>query len=208
MPSKQKEFATPLGAASRGRLEFSRGGSGISLSGLEMDDLVRARFDGVTPMVLADDGKVTIEYPLVSPSEWLHPHRRAADVALAASIPWELVFSGGVTRLRGDLTGIALRTFEIERGASDVDLVLPEPRGVVRVRIGGGVSKASLRRPRGVAVTASISGGVSKLALDDERWGAIGSGTRVTTPGAADASDRYEIEVEGGANELTIAESD
>jgi hypothetical protein len=209
MRTKRSEFAAPLGSASRGRLEFARGASRVTIrSDDEMDDLVQARFDGVGPMVLADDGKVAVEYPRVSPSEWLHPNGRAADVALQAAIPWELVFSGGVSRLRADLTRIALDRFEIERGASDLELVLPEPRGVVSVRIGGGVSKAALHRPAGVAVTLSISGGVSKLVFDNEGWGAIGGGVQLASEGAHDAVNRYEIHVGGGANVLTIAESD
>jgi hypothetical protein len=208
MLTKERDFAAPLGTASRGRLEFARGASGVTIrADGGMENLVRARFDGVTPMVLADDGKVTIEYPRVSPSDWLHPHRRAAELTLHASVPWEVVFSGGVSRLGADLADVELRGLEIERGASEVELALPEPRGVVRVRIGGGVNNASLRRPGGVPVVLSISGGVSRLVFDAEGWGAIGSPTRMTTPGAEEAPDRYEIEIGGGANRLTIAES-
>jgi hypothetical protein len=208
MASKQSEFATPLGSATRGRLEFARGGSGITIRGDgDMDDLVRARFEGTVPMVLADDGKVTIEYPLVSPSEWLRPDRRRAELVLNHAVPWELVFSGGVSRLRADLAGLALRSLEIARGASALELGLPEPAGAVRIRVGGGASKVLLRRPRGVAVDVSVGGGVSNLAFDDQRWGAVGGELHLASPLAAEHDDRYEIEIGGGASELTIAEA-
>jgi hypothetical protein len=208
MAVKQSTFATPLGTASRGHLEFARGASRVTIgSDGGMPDLLRARFESVAPMVLADDGRVTIEYPRISPSEWLRPNRRAADVVLNGAIPWELVFGGGVSRLRADLRGVALRRLEIAHGASDLEVVLPEPEGVTRLRVGGGASKVTFRRPAGVAVALSIAGGSSKLTLDDLGYPSIGGGMRLSSRNGGEAADRYEIEIGGGASELTVAES-
>jgi hypothetical protein len=205
--TEHRDFTTPLGTTSRGRLEFARGASRVTIQGdHEMPLLARAYFDGVVPMVFAEDGKVTFEYPLVSPSEWLRPNRRGATVALNATIPWDLVFSGGVSMLRAELDGLHLGSFEIRSGASDVELGLPRPRGVVRLRIGGGASKVAFRRPAGVPMVVSVGGGVSRLAFDAERYGSMGGTIRLATPGADAAEDRYEIEIGGGASELTVRE--
>ena len=203
------EFRTPLGSERDGRLEFARGASRVTIQANGgMPDLFRARFEGAVPMMLADDGRVTIEYPRLLPSEWLRPNRRAADVELNPSVPWELVFGGGVSRLRADLRGLALRSLVIMGGASDLDVVLAQPRGVVQLRVDGGAANVALRRPAGVAVDVRIEGGVSKLALDDQRFGALGRETRLASPGAGVAPGRYEIRVGGGATDLAIAESD
>jgi hypothetical protein len=207
MSSRPNIFAAPLGSAERGHLEFARGAARVTIAaGAEPDDLASARFDGSMPMVFADDGRLTIEYPRVSPSDWLHPSRRAAEVALNPSIPWELVFSGGVAKLRGDLGDLQVRGLEIRRGANDVRIDLPAPVGVVPIRIGGGASKVTLRRPAGTAVIVAVEGGTSKLEFDDERHGSLGGPTRLASPGATEAVNRYEIEIGGGASQLSIAE--
>jgi hypothetical protein len=198
------DFTTPLGSAGHGRLEFARGAARVTIRGDEISDLFRGRFIGAAPMVLGDDGRVTVEYPRLSPSEWLRPDRRAADVVLNSAIPWELVFSGGVFRLHADLTPLTLRSLEIRRGASDLDVFLPRPQGVVRIRVGGGASKVAFRRPVGVAVRLSIAGGASKLTLDDQHFGSLGHRTRLNAGPGADDRDRYEIEIGGGASELTV----
>lgn len=209
MAEKQRTFATPLGTASQGRVEFARGASRVTIgSDGEMPDLLRARFESVAPMVLADDGRVTIEYPRISPSEWLHPNRRAADIVLNGAIPWELVFGGGVSRLRADLRGLALSRLDIAHGASDLEVVLPKPEGVTHLRVGGGASDASFRRPAGVAVAVSVAGGSSRLTLDNQGYPSIGGATFLSSPNGREAADRYEIEIGGGASDLTITESD
>ena len=203
------EFATPLGSARAGRLEFARGASRVTIrANGGMPDLFRARFEGTVPMMLARDGRVTIEYPRLSPSDWLLPHRRAAGVELNPSVPWDLVFGGGVSRLRADLSGVAVRSLAILGGATDLDIVLPQPRGIVQLRVEGGASKVVLWRPAGLAVDVRIAGGVSKLALDDERFEALGGESHLESPGAGGAPDRYEIRVGGGATDMAIVESD
>jgi hypothetical protein len=190
---RRNELALPRGSATAARLEFARGASRVTIGGrIGMDDLVRARFAGMEPMVLAHDGRVTIEYPLASPSEWLTPNRRAADVALNASVPWELIFSGGVSRLRADLRDVVLRSLEIARGASDVEVDLPEPQGIVSVRIGGGASKVTIRRPAGVGARVSIEGS------------SVVHGS-IAAHGASTSRNRFEIELGGGASEVTIS---
>ena len=205
MPGTQSDFATPLGSVTSGRLQFARGASRVTILGDgDSDDLIRARFEGTVPMVLADGGNVTIEYPLVSPSEWLRA-RRAATVMLNAAIPWELVFSRGVSRLRADLTCLTLRFLEIVRGATDLQVVLPEPHGVVRLDVSGGASNVALLHPPGAAVVVAVAGGVNKLEFGGQLYGSIGRETRLASAGAGERPDRYEIEIGGGASQLTIA---
>jgi hypothetical protein len=82
-----------------------------------------------------------------------------------------------------------------------------EPRGVVPVRVTGGASKLTLRRPTSAAVRVRTQRGVSKLVVDDQRFGAIGSKTWLGSAGSEQAGDRYELEIGGGASELTVAEA-
>ncbi|MGI8562913.1 MAG: hypothetical protein ACR2MZ_05050 [Candidatus Dormibacter sp.] len=49
-----------------------------------------------------------------------------------------------------------------------------------------------------------VGRGAHDLQLDQQRFVAVGSELLLDTPGAADATGRYEIEIAGGANHLTI----
>jgi hypothetical protein len=207
MGTRQQEIAAPLGAARAGRLEIVRGGPRLTLcSHEEATELYRARFEGVAPMVLAHDGRVTIEYPRLSPSEWLRPHRRAAEITLNRSLPWTLVFGGGVSSLLADLRDLTLTLLEVGGGASDSEIFLPEPHGVVSIRVAGGASGIRLDRPAGSPARIEIADGASKLTFDEQRLGAIGGKTRFASAGAEQAADRYEIEIGGGASALTIGQ--
>lgn len=52
----------------------------------------------------------------------------------------------------------------------------------------------------------NIRGGATRLAFDGERYGAIGGETRLETPNHGSDDGQYELEILGGARELTVAE--
>jgi hypothetical protein len=197
------DFSAPLGAASSGRLRFARGAANVALrADPSMGDLYRARCDGPPPEVHAQDGAVTIRYPRTfHPFDW---RKRAAEVALNGSIPWRIEFRGGLSGLEADLSALGLGSFEIIGGASKVAVMLPRPSGTVSVRVSGGASDVTIQRPAGVAARVNVGRGASKLAFDDQRFGAIGGETRLQTSDYEGAADRYDIEVSGGASKLTV----
>ena len=204
MNKEKGEHAAPLGSAKSGRLEFVRGAANVTLHvGSGMEDLYRAHFDGPVPDVGAEDGAVTVKYTwTLHPFDW---RRRGADIALNAQVPWRItVRGGGVSRLDADLGGLRLDSFEVEGGASRVELTLPDPSGTVPIRIDGGASNVTVRRPVGVAARVDVGGGASKLALDGQRLGAIGGETRLESPDYAGDTDRYEIIITGGANNVAV----
>lgn len=209
MDGESRDFAAPIGTATAGRLEIVHGATKVSLRADDaMPDLVRAHFEGPTPEVEAYGGIVVIRYPRFAPAEWLRlglmRNRHAADVVLNATTPWTVAIEGGVTKLEADLGAIRLTAFAIDGGASDVELALPAPAGVVPIGIGGGVSKLTIHRPAAVPVRLRIEGGASQLVLDDQRFGAVGGELRLTSRHDQSAPDRYEIAIGGGASRLTI----
>ena len=127
-----------------------------------------------------------------------------AEVTLNGSIPWEIRVRGGASRLDADLSGLRLTFFDVAGGASRVALRLPKPSGTVHLRVGGGASNVTIRRPERVAARVRVGGGATKLSLDEQHFGAVGGETRLESPDYATAVDRYEIEVAGGANNLTV----
>jgi hypothetical protein len=198
-----KDYTVPLGSITHGRLQFTRGAANVTLRvDSSMRNLYRARFDGPPPEVHARDGAVTVRYPRTfHPFDW---RKRTAEVTLNPAIPWQIEFHGGLSRLDADLSVLELGSFEVTGGASGVAVTLPRPSGTVSVRVSGGASDVSIHRPEGVAARIRVGRGVSKLAFDEQRFGAIGGETRLQTIDYDGAADRYDLEVTGGASKLSI----
>ncbi len=205
----RRDVSAPVADVTHGRLEFIGGTANTTLRvAAEMPDLFQAHFEGVIPEAEARDGAVRIRYPHFAALGWLRHalqgSRLAADVTLNGALPWRIAIRGGVAGLRGDLSMLRLEAFDLGSGASHVELALPHPAGVVPIRIGGGASHLTLHRPKGSAARVRIGGGAAKLTWDAQYFSAVGGQMYLETPGYADAADRYDIEIAGGAAHLTM----
>jgi len=198
------EFSAPLGSAQRGRVVFANGASHLTLRAASgMDDLYRARFEGAAPKAKVEAGTVTFRYPrrFGGLFDWSsHP----GEVTLNAAVPWAIEVRGGAYQTEADFGGLNLTSFVLKGGISELELRLPEPSGVVPVRLSGGAYKVSINRPDGVEARLKVKSGASKLTFDGQSFDAVGSNVRLQSPGHEGASDRYEIEVSGGASEISV----
>ena len=199
-------FAAPLGPLSYGHLLFVSGASNVTIrADPSMEDLYRARFEGQAPFVKVQGGTVSIVYarfPRFGQRDfWLE---RPAEVALNASITWHIEVRGNISRLTADLREVRLGSINLAGGASRIEIMLPRPSGTVSVRIFGGASNVTIYRPEGVAARIHAGGGATNLSFDEEHFGAIGGDVNLRGPDYGDATNRYDIEVMGGANNLTI----
>jgi hypothetical protein len=204
----RRDFAAPLDAATSGRLEFIRGVAKATIrADPAMRDLYRAHFEGPIPGVVAQGGTVTIHYRHFSLSDWVKYAllgRHMADVTLNPSIPWQIAVRGGVSETLADLRLFQLTSLDVSGGASQAMLMLPHPTGTTPIRITGGASHVTLRRPVGVCVRVHVRRGASMLTLDRQHLGAIGGDVRLETPQYAGATDRYDIEILAGASAVAI----
>jgi DNA-binding MarR family transcriptional regulator len=198
------KFIAPLDSATSGRLVFERGASDIFVGvNPSMGDLLRAHLGSSASQVRVEDGTVTVRQrrrrlPSLSRDE------RANEILLNGSIPWEVEVRGGASNLAAALGELKLGSLEIKGGASETVLTLPHPPGTATLRVLGGASDLTIHRPEGVAARILVRDGSSKLAFDEQHFGAIGGETRWQSPDYEGATDRYDIEVFGGANGLTI----
>ena len=204
-----QEFAPPLNAASGGRLEIVPGASRVTIAGNPaLTDLCRIHFDGEAPQVQADAGVVTLRYPRHSGINWLTDLLAANDsvasIALNGAIPWRIEVGGGASQFSANLKALRLEALRIGGGASQVELTLPRPVGVVAVRISGGVSRLTIHRPHGVAARLRVRGGASQLTVDEQYTAVIGGEVRWQNADFLTAMDRYEIEIAGGASDFVF----
>jgi DNA-binding MarR family transcriptional regulator len=216
-------YVAPLAGATHGRLVFASGAPRLSLNaaalGQQMrmvaetsasrlalsdvttpDELIHARFDGPPPEVRTIDGTVSIRYR----RRLLDTRSRAAAIALNQSIPWTIEVDGGVTDLDADLRSLGFGGLTVRGGANHMRLQLPLPDRTVRVSLAGGASNVRIARPADVAVALLVRGGVSRLRLDDQRMRSVGGELRLQSASFPGALERYEIEISGGASDLTI----
>jgi DNA-binding MarR family transcriptional regulator len=193
----------PIGAIEHATLRFASGVARLELRGARIRDLYRATFAGPRPVITVEPGGVVaLQYKGLS---WWRGRSATAELALTTAVPWSIEISRGASHLRADLRELEVRAVEITGGASECDLRLPRPRGTATVRIRGGASHVTVRRPRGVAVQAMVKGGANSLEVDDQTVGAIGSTARLVTPGWDAAADRWSIELTGGASHLAVS---
>jgi DNA-binding MarR family transcriptional regulator len=195
------DLSAPLGGVTSGRLVFATGVAHLGLdANAGTDELYRAHFDGTVPEIRVEGGTVVVRYRRFS----LFEGRRTSRFSLAPGIPWELEIRGGAASCTADLRGLELRGLDLKGGGSDVEIELGAPVGAVPLRIVGGASKLTLRRPAGTALTLSVRGGISKLQMDDQEFGAIGGVVRLQSRGYVEGGDHYALELTGGASRLTI----
>jgi hypothetical protein len=196
----------PLGLSRSGRLRLTNGAHRIIIQAdSRLRGLYRARFGDRMPKVEARRGIVTIRYPRFPGGDWLNDRsERAAEVELNAGIPWDVEVSGGASRLLADLRGLRLGSLKVDGGASRLEVVLPATSGVVAVAMVGGASNVAIRRPEGVAVRLRVDGGATNLAFDDRHIGVAGGELDLHSGDYDAATDRYDIAITGGANNISI----
>ncbi len=205
----------PVASATAGRLVFVTGAPSVRIGGgADLSaELYRARFMGAVPSARVRDGVVTIRYPRFAWFDWrarvgdqwlnasAHWKRDTSDLVLNAALPWSVELRGGATAVDADLGAVTLTGFTLAGGAGSVSLTLGRPSGVVRLRLAGGFGDIMVARPAGVPVVLSVKGGYRKATLDGT---AAWSSGRIATAGAETAPDRFEIEIAGGANRVTV----
>ena len=196
-------FSAPLEGLERGRLVVSCESSWLTVRADDaMAELYQARFEGPVPDMKAKDGVVTVRYPrrLWVPSR----EKRAAEVTLSAAIPWWIVIQGGASEITAELGGLNLAGLEVKGGVSMIRLDLPALSGVIPIRISGGASEITVRRPAGVAARAHLKGWVSKFVFDDQTFSDVGNNVRLQSPGFDPTASYYDIEVASSASTVTI----
>jgi hypothetical protein len=207
-------FSAPLGNVTHGLFEILGGTCNLNLHAApeagyrDAEVLASGSFEGRQPEVRIDDGRVRMGYRRSLRDLAFDWRTTRGDVALSRAIPWDVIVRGGVSGLHADLAALRLASFEISGGVSDAQLRLPRPSGTVRVFVLGGVNELRLARPGDVPVQVTVHGGANDLVVDTLALGAVGGRFHWETPGFADASDRYVIEVHGGVSSARVRGED
>ena len=203
---QEGNFSAPLDELTTGQLVVSSVNSLHVQAGAHMAELYRARFDGLKPEVKVAGGVISIRGPR---RRWVLPgtHGPKADVTLNAGIPWSILVQGGASVVTAELSKLRLADLEVKGGMSMITCDLPVPSGVIPVRISGGASQITIRRPADVAARAHLKGWTTTFTFDDQTYSNVGSDVRLQSANFKPSEPHYEIEVASSASMVTITAS-
>ena len=197
------DLSVPLGDQRSASLEIARGSSGLELSASDALQLYRLSTDGPMPEISFQHETLRFSQKRASLFDFKR-HRLA--LSLNPGIPWDIRVRGDLAHARLGLERLWLTALEILGGLSSVEVDLPAPRGRVLIQVKRGANQLTISRPVGAQIGVVIHSGASGLVLDSLQLGAVAGRTEWQSPNFADASDRYEVEVVGGANRLSVLE--
>lgn len=208
-PLESDRLRVPYSGQTRMRLAVSSGlAHGRIVIDPHADELIAIQCgDGYQPRLRVMAGEIALSCQR-SFGDWLRGVLRPCDhdvtIVLHPAVEWTLAIRGGLAHFESDLSAGAIARLDVSGGCADVRFDLPLPKTSVPVRISGGASGITVRRPAETGVALVASGGMAALRLDDQQFDAIGGSARLETRNAAAGAPRYELQISGGAADLAI----
>jgi cell wall-active antibiotic response 4TMS protein YvqF len=204
-----------LGGLSTATLDVNYGAATIDVSAAGLgDSLYQAQVDypaGENPPIISLDretGTLQIhESSTFSPFHLFGGSRRHLRITLTDQIPWSIQIGGGAESLRLDLRHALLSKLEISGGANQLDAQLPSPKGTVSISVSGGANNVTLAAPARSQWRVAVSGGVSAVTINGSSSGNLGGDFQQQSPEYNSATDRFDIEISGGASHIDFRTS-
>jgi hypothetical protein len=128
--------------------------------------------------------------------------RRHILITLTNRIPWAIQIGGGAANLRLDLRNLQLSKLQVSGGADQLDGQLASPKGTVVIAVSGGASNVTLQAPAHSEWRVAVSGGVSAVTINGSSHGSLGGDFEQQSPGYNSATNRFDIEISGGASHV------
>jgi hypothetical protein len=206
--SQTLDASDKIGSLTHATARVEVGGATITMQGSSSigDDLFRAHveYSGRKPNVSLDiaSGEVHISQSDTS-GFFLQSRRFALTLQLNSSIPWKIAVASGASSDVFMLSTVRVASIDLNTGASKEDITVGDPSGTVPIKINGGALTVNVHRPPGAAASVSVSGGAASLSFDGRQSKAFGTLTAQTSD-YDHASDRYQIQVDGGADNVTV----
>lgn len=155
-----------------------------------------------------ESGRLEIrESSSFSPFHLFGSNRRHVVLTLTDHIPWTIQIGGGAANLSLDLRQLQLTRLDVSGGANQMDAQLPAPKGTIVIDISGGASNLTLRAPAETQWRVGVSGGASAITINGSTSGALGGDFERQSPGYGSATNRFDIQISGGAAHLDFRTS-
>lgn len=150
----------------------------------------------VSPRADEQDGRIRLR---------LDGDVESLDVALNASVLWDLRVAGGAELSTIDLSAGRVGGVELTGGASRINLTLPKPNGTLSVRMSGGVSLFDVRTTGEVPVRVRVGSGAGQVTLDGLLHSGVAAGKTFTPDHWGETLDRVDVDASAGMSAMTVA---
>jgi Domain of unknown function (DUF5668) len=210
IPTGTHSFDTSgkLGNLDHANVQVDAGAATITMNGSASisDDLYRAHieYSGIKPEVSLDNSSGDLHISQSNTSGFFFQSRRfVLSLQLNSSVQWKISVNSGAATDNFNLLSLHVASMDVNTGASREDITLGPPSGTIPITINGGALNVIVHRPSTAAASVNVSGGAVSLNFDGRQTHAIGTVTAQT--GDYDsAPDRYQIQVNGGACNVTV----
>jgi hypothetical protein len=196
-----ERLSLPLEGATEARVRLKFGAGELRVGRTTAGGLLDGDFVGGVSMSRGNDGEIELEPE--SASGWLWAGAKLDwRIGLSGEVPLDLRVESGAARTALDLTELRLRSLRIATGASETRVSLPRAAGRTTVKAEAGAASLSFEVPEGVA--GRIRGGMvlGSTDVDQRRFPRIGD--HHESPDFESATNRVEIEIEGGVGSVQV----
>jgi len=194
-------LSLPLGNASEADVRIRFGAGNLTTRSAASGALVDGEFQGGVIHRILGPGAVELSQDTRYGLPWLS-HASNWTVGLAAGVPLDLRVDGGASRAVLDLRDLRLRRLELQTGASETRVLLPRAAGATTVKAQAGAASLTLEIPQGVAARIRTRMALGSAQIDQARFPPSSGGYE--SPDFATATNRVEIEVDGGLGSVRV----
>jgi hypothetical protein len=125
------------------------------------------------------------------------------EVRLDNRIAWSIRIDGGVRHIAVDFSGGKVQRFDLNGGATRIDMALSRLSGVLPIRMTGGVNTWQIATDGQAAVQVLVRKGAGRIVLYGRDRNGIGPGKTVTS--LAGSRGALAIDAVGGIGQLKVA---
>lgn len=124
------------------------------------------------------------------------------NVHLSPDIPIELTVKTGASDSELDLSKLKVTKLNVETGASQLSVTLPEAAGLTIARIKAGVADVKVTVPQNVAARIATQTGLTPTNIDEIRFPRTGGAYQSLNYDTA--TNRIDLEIQGGLANLRV----
>jgi hypothetical protein len=203
--ARQESLVIPLGDASTASIRIRFGAGELFTQPASPGHLVDGSFVGGVASRQSGPGRIELEQDTTDGLPWLD---RAQDwrVGLTTEVPVDLRLETGAARCQLDLTGIRLRTLELQTGASDTRIRLPRGAGATTVKAEIGAASLVVEVPTGVAARIRTRMALGSSQVDETAFPR--NTDRYLSADYDTAVDRVDLDLQGGVGSIRVVTVD
>ena len=201
------DSSNAVGSLNQATLDVDAGATTLTVAGSDSlgSDLYRAHieYSGTKPAISLDRTTGNLRIFKHNDFAFFVSRRFALALQLNSAVAWNISANTGASNDTLKLSAVKVGSITLNAGASRTDITLGRPTGIVRISVEGGAITLRVHRPSGSETFVHVSGGAVNLSADGRELHGVGDETWQSA-GYDGAADAYQVEINGGASNVTV----